>query len=65
MAHMTNQLVTQGQSDSVWNCSKQPGWTKLDITLLRLGVMKFGVGKWKDFLEANLLPNKPVMACYL
>lgn len=37
-----------GQSKSLWNYSLSPGWTAQECELLKMAVMKFGVGKWTD-----------------
>lgn len=49
MANMSNQILAntrKGQSNSLWNVSLQSGWSQLEYDLLRVGVMKFGIGKW-------------------
>ena len=35
-------------SKSLWNYTRSPGWTEADIEMLKIGLMKYGVGKWKD-----------------
>ena len=35
-----------GQSQSLWNCSIAPGWSKPEEALFEKAVMKFGVGDW-------------------
>ena len=51
MANLSVQMSKSqkhGQSNSLWNISLSPGWSKLEMDLLKMGVMKFGIGKWSD-----------------
>ena len=41
-----------------WNFTPSPGWTKEEAAILKLCLMKFGVGKWVQILETGLLPGK-------
>ena len=41
-----------------WNFTPSPGWTKDEAALLKLCLMKFGVGKWVQILDTGLLPGK-------
>jgi len=34
------------------------GWTREEVEVLRVAIMKFGVGKWTDILSSNCLPGK-------
>ncbi len=47
-----------GDSASLWNFTPSPGWTKEEAALLKLCLMKFGVGKWVQILDTGLLPGK-------
>lgn len=47
-----------GDSASLWNFTPSPGWTKDEAQILRLCLMKFGIGKWVQILETGLLPGK-------
>ncbi|KAL6047284.1 UBA domain-containing protein [Balamuthia mandrillaris] len=51
-------LVKSADSASLWNFTLSPGWTRAETEVLRLAIMKFGLGKWKEILEANCLPGK-------
>jgi len=35
-----------GQSRSLWNFTLAPGWDPKEIEILKLALMKFGVGCW-------------------
>ena len=41
-----------------WNFTPSPGWTKEEAAILKLCLMKHGVGKWVQILETGLLPGK-------
>lgn len=41
-----------------WNFTPSPGWTKEEAAVLKLCLMKYGVGKWVQILETGLLPGK-------
>jgi len=34
------------ESKSLWNYALCPGWTDEEVKVLKLGLMKFGIGKW-------------------
>ena len=52
------QFHITGDSKSLWNCTLSPGWTREEVRLLRLAIMKFGVGRWKEIMESGCLPGK-------
>jgi hypothetical protein len=43
---------------SRWNFTASPGWTKEEAGLLKLCLMKYGIGKWREIQETGLLPGK-------
>ncbi|CAL5223286.1 g5774 [Coccomyxa viridis] len=47
-----------GDAASLWNFTPSPGWTKEEAAILKLCLMKYGVGKWVQILETGLLPGK-------
>ncbi|CAK0784827.1 hypothetical protein CVIRNUC_008031 [Coccomyxa viridis] len=47
-----------GDAASLWNFTPSPGWTKEEAAVLKLCLMKYGVGKWVQILETGLLPGK-------
>ena len=54
-----------GQSQSLWNYALSPGWSPQEVEILKIAVMKFGVGKWTDLFKADVLPGKMIQQCYL
>ena len=40
-----------GQSKSLWNYALSPGWNPQEVEILKIAVMKFGVGKWTDLFK--------------
>jgi len=49
MANLSRDMsktMKEGQSASLWNISIQPGWSKIEMDMLKVGVMKFGIGRW-------------------
>ena len=68
MANLSREMQVKqksGQSASLWNISLSPGWSDLEMRLLKAGVMKFGIGKWTDLYKSQILPTKNIMQCYL
>jgi len=49
------------ESASLWNFTLSPGWNRKETEVLRLALMKFGVGNWSEILECNCLPGKTVV----
>lgn len=47
-----------GDSASLWNFTPSPGWTREEASILRAALVKFGVGRWKEIVESNVLPGK-------
>jgi hypothetical protein len=41
-----------------WNFTPSPGWTKEEAHILKLLLMKYGVGKYRLIEETRLLPGK-------
>ena len=53
------------ESKTVWNYSLSPGWTKEEVDVLKILLMKFGVGKWTSIYKSECLPSKTIQQCYL
>ncbi|KAJ3271567.1 hypothetical protein HDV01_006529 [Terramyces sp. JEL0728] len=51
-------IIRPNDSASLWNCTLVPGWTREESDILRNALMKFGIGNWKDVMEAGVLPGK-------
>ena len=47
-------------SKSLWNYTLSPGWTIEEVEVLKVALMKFGVGKWKSIMRSNCLPGKTI-----
>ncbi|CAL8462930.1 g2464 [Coccomyxa elongata] len=47
-----------GDAASLWNFTPSPGWTKEEAAILKLCLMKYGIGRWVQILETGLLPGK-------
>ena len=41
-----------------WNFTPSPGWTKEEAAILKLCLMKYGIGRWVQILDTGLLPGK-------
>ena len=58
MANWASHLMKDTDSRSLWNYTLSPGWDESEVSILRLAVMKYGVGKWQDIRKH--LPAKTV-----
>lgn len=47
-----------GDAASLWNFTPSPGWNKEEAQILKLCLMKFGVGQWLQILNTGGLPGK-------
>jgi len=41
-------LQNANDSKSLWNFTLSPGWSQFDAHILRLGLMRYGCGSWRD-----------------
>ena len=41
-----------------WNIAPSPGWTQAEIAVLRLCLLKHGVGRWMQIIDSGLLSGK-------
>ena len=57
---MTGQrnMITSEDSQSLWNCTLSPGWSREEVRCLRAAIMKFGVGRWREITRSGCLPGK-------
>ncbi|CDW81052.1 UNKNOWN [Stylonychia lemnae] len=53
------------ESKSLWNYALSPGWTQQEVEVLKIGLMKFGIGKWTAMEKSGILPTKSIQQCYL
>ena len=68
MANLSREMQAKqktGQSNSLWNISLSPGWSDMEIKLLKVAVMKYGIGRWTQLFKSQVLPSKNIMSCYL
>ena len=49
-----------GQSRSLWNFVLSPGWDPREAEILKIALMKFGVGRWVIISKSECLPNKTI-----
>ena len=47
-------------SKSLWNYTLSPGWTIEEVDVLKIALMKYGIGKWKRIKKINCLPGKTI-----
>lgn len=55
----------KAHSKSLYNVSIAPGWTNEEVEILRLGLQKFGIGKWVALEKSQCLPTKTIQQMYL
>eukprot|EP00347_Sterkiella_histriomuscorum_P017240 403350146 len=53
------------ESKSLWNYALSPGWTPQEVDVLKIALMKFGIGKWTIIDKSGILPTKTIQQCYL
>ncbi|KAI8911282.1 hypothetical protein DFJ77DRAFT_92942 [Powellomyces hirtus] len=51
-------ILRPNDSLSLWNATLSPGWQPHEAATLRLALMRFGIGNWKDIMESGALPGK-------
>ncbi|WIA42018.1 hypothetical protein OEZ86_009311 [Tetradesmus obliquus] len=49
-----------GDAASLWNFTPSPGWSKEESLILKLCLMKYGVGQWLQIQATGLLPGKMI-----
>ena len=47
-------------SKSLHNYTLSPGWTQEEVDILKIALMKFGIGKWKIIMKQGCLPSKTI-----
>jgi hypothetical protein len=55
---MSVQRPTTTSSRSLWNYALAPGWTSQEVEILKLALMKHGVGRWNKIVGGEYLPTK-------
>jgi len=54
-----NSVYKFSESRSLWNYSLSPGWSVQEVEILKVALMKFGIGKWKA-IEKYKLSSLPL-----
>jgi len=47
-------------SKSLGNFTLSPGWTRNEVEVLKIALMKYGIGKWRKIKRCKCLPGKTV-----
>ena len=42
-----------------------PGWDPREAEILKIALMKFGVGRWVKIAKSDCLPNKTISQMYM
>ena len=63
--HADHVIQRQGQSRSLWNFVLSPGWDPREAEILKIALMKFGVGRWVRIAKSECLPNKTISQMYM
>ncbi len=54
------QIKNISDSKSLWNYTLSPGWTNEEVEVLKIALMKYGIGKWRRIQKSNCLPGKTI-----
>jgi hypothetical protein len=54
----SKKVIKSIDSPSLWNCTLSPGWKRDELEILRLAIMKYGLGSWSKIIKSNCLPGK-------
>ena len=63
--HAEKVVQHQGQSRSLWNFVLSPGWDPREAEILKIALMKFGIGRWVKIAKSDCLPNKAISQMYM
>ena len=55
-----NDIPMVAESKSLHNYTLSPGWTPQEVDVLKMVLMKFGIGKWKAIKDHGCLPTKTI-----
>ena len=60
---MSNHHLYPNQSDStsLWNYSLFPGWSEEEVEVLKIALIKYGIGHWTRIQKVNCLPGKTIV----
>ena len=54
-----------GTSRSLWNYALSPGWTVQEVEILKVLLMKHGIGRWSAMVADDCLPTKNISQMYM
>lgn len=54
------EYVLSTHSKSLFNVSQAPGWNADENKVLKLAMLKFGVGQWSKIIHSGVLPGKTI-----
>jgi hypothetical protein len=57
MKHLKKHI---SDSKSLWNYTLSPGWSIEEVEVLKIALMKYGVGRWRRIKRSNCLPGKTI-----
>ena len=52
-------------SRSLWNFALSPGWSPQEVEILKLSLMKYGIGRWSKICASDCLPTKNISQMYI
>ena len=55
-----SKMMRGNESASLWNSTLSPGWTGEEMQILRLALLRLGVGNWSRIIESGCLPGKTI-----
>ena len=62
---MKKKNIRHNASESLWNYTLSPGWSRGEVEVLKLALQKFGIGKWSKIIRSQCLPGKSIGQIYL
>lgn len=49
-----------GDSVSLWNYTLSPGWSNEEVEVLKVLLIKYGIGRWRKIEQSQCLPGKSI-----
>ena len=46
-------MIQTGDSASLYNNTLSPGWLPQEVEILRLALMKYGIGRWNEIMMSG------------
>ncbi len=44
-------MTKMADSNSLHNYTLSPGWTKEEVEILKIALMKFGISRWREIMK--------------